>query len=219
MQPWVTIASIPTDDGALELRQRGARDFLILIAGRVLMTSVTRKSEEALASLALAQLADREAPRVMIGGLGMAFTLRAALDASPTARVTCVELNPVVVDWCRGPLAELTGHSVDDPRVTIEVGDVAAAIARAPANSHDAILLDLYEGPHAATQQGEDPFYGQQALYRTHSALTPGGIFGVWAEDADPSFAGRIGSRFKVTTHRLGDGGRRHVVYLGKRGK
>ena len=217
MKPWETLASVPTKDGPLELRRRGARDFLIVINKRVLMTSVTRKSEEALAALALAELG-REAPRVMIGGLGMAFTLRAALDASPAAHVTCVELNPIVVDWCRGPLADLTERSVEDPRVTIEIGDVSAAIARAPAGSFDAILLDLYEGPHEATQKREDPFYGQLALDRTHAALTPGGIFGVWSEDADPAFAGRIGSRFKVATHRLGDGGRRHVVYLGRRG-
>jgi len=214
VKPWETLASVPTADGALELRRRGTRDFLIVIDGRVLMTSVTRSSEEALSTRALAGLA---AKNVMIGGLGMAFTLRAALDAAPRAKVTVVELNPIVVEWCRGPLAELTAHAVDDPRVTIEVADVADAIARARPASLDAILLDLYEGPHAASQDREDPFYGPRALARAYTALAPGGVFGVWSEDADPAFARRIGVRFDVATHRLGDGGRRHVVYVGKK--
>lgn len=213
MKPWESIAAVPTAEGVLELRRRGARDYLILIDGRVLMTSVTRRSEEALSRRALAD----DTTRVLIGGLGMAFTLRAALDAAPRARVTVVELNPIVLDWCRGPLADLTACAVEDPRVVVQVGDVAAAIARARPMSFDAILLDLYEGPHQASQQHDDPFYGPRALARTHEALAPGGVFGVWSEDADPAFARRIAARFDVTMHRIGDGGRRHVVYLGRR--
>jgi spermidine synthase len=219
MKAWETLSTVATPEGALELRRRGAHDFLIVVGGRVLMTSVTRRSEEALATLALAQLplAKFPHPRVMVGGLGMAFTVRAALDASPTAHVTCVELNPIVVDWCKGPLAPLTNGAAVDPRVTLEVGDVAAAIARARTGAFDAILLDLYEGPHEATQGREDPFYGPRALNATANALADGGIFGVWSEDPDPAFRGRIRSRFPdVVFHRLGDGGRRHIVYLAK---
>ena len=108
-RPWRTLATVPTDEGPLELRQRGDDEFLIVIAGRVLMTSAARRSEEALATLGCAAIARTGAPRVLIGGLGMAYTLRAALDALPaTAKVVVAELNPVVADWCRGPMAALT---------------------------------------------------------------------------------------------------------------
>ncbi len=211
------LETIATDEGALELRQRGDDEFLIVIAGRVLMTSAARRSEEALATLALAAIAGRAAPRVLIGGLGMAYTLRAALDALPaTARVTVAELNPVVATWCRGPLAALTASAATDARVTIAITDVARAIASAPA-SYDAILLDLYEGPNAQSQRRDDPFYGAAALARSKAALRPGGVLAVWSEDPDAGFARRFEQAgFAVTTHRAGKGGRSHVVYLGR---
>lgn len=216
-RPWQTIARVATPEGALELRQRGERDFLITIAGRVLMTSQARRSEEALATLPLRDCPPRALGAVLVGGLGMGYTLRAALDVlPPAARVTVVELNPDVVAWCRGPLRGLTDGAVDDPRVTIAIGDVADAIARAPAGRFDAIVLDLYEGPHAATQSREDPLYGAAALARTHRALAPGGVFAVWSEEADAGFARRLGdAKFRVEKHRAGRGGRAHIVYLG----
>jgi spermidine synthase len=217
-RPWTTVATVPTAEGALELRQRGDAEFLIVIAGRVLMTSAARRSEEALATLGLAAVRAK-APRVLIGGLGMGYTLRAALDAlPPAARVVVAELTPEIAAWCRGPLAPLTGGAVLDPRVTVALGDVAAQIAAAPAASLDAILLDLYEGPHEATQRRDDPFYGPAALDRSHAALAPGGVLAVWSEDADPAFARRFAAaRFDVTTHRAGKDGRTHVIYLGRR--
>ncbi|MCE9572871.1 MAG: spermidine synthase [Deltaproteobacteria bacterium] len=216
-RPWRVLETIATDEGPLELRQRGDDEFLIVIAGRVLMTSAARRSEEALATLALAELASGAAPRVLIGGLGMAYTLRAALDALPaTAKVTVAELNPVVATWCRGPMAALTASAASDPRVTITIVDVARAIATAKA-SYDAILLDLYEGPNAATQRQDDPFYGATALARSKAALRPGGVLAVWSEDPDAGFARRFEKAgFAVTTHRSGKGGRSHVVYLGR---
>jgi spermidine synthase len=217
-KPWQTLATAATDEGLLELRRRGESEFLIVIAGRVLMNSASRRSEEALATLACAHLKTAAAPHVLIGGLGMAFTLRAALDSLPaTARVTVAELNPDIVAWCKGPLAASTANAADDPRVTIELGDVAAVIAAAKPGSLDAIVLDLYEGPHAATQRGDDPFYGAAALDRQFRALKPGGMLAVWSEDADDAYGKRLGKRFAVTTHRIGGGGRRHVVYLGRR--
>jgi spermidine synthase len=218
-RPWTTLASVATAEGALELRQRGERELLIVIAGRVLMTSTARRSEEALATLACAALAAVAAPRLLIGGLGMGYTLRAALDALPAAaRVVVAELTPEVAAWCRGPLAPLTGGAVLDPRVTVELGDVAARIAGAPAAAFHAILLDLYEGPHAATQARDDPFYGAAALARSHAALAAGGVLAIWSEDADAAFARRFAAaRFEVSTHRVGKGGRTHVVYLGRR--
>lgn len=217
-RPWTTLATAPTDEGALELRRRGDADFLIVIGGRVLMNSSSRSSEEELARRGLADV-QGPAPRVLVGGLGMGFTLRAALDAlPPRAAVTVVELNPVVVDWCKGPLAAATRDAVTDPRVRVELGDVARAIATAKAGAFDAILLDLYEGPNAASQRRDDPFYGPGALARAHAALAPAGMLAVWAEDPDAPFAKRFAAAgFDVRTHSIGQGGRRHIVYLGRR--
>jgi spermidine synthase len=215
--PWKTLATVATDEGALELRRRGDGAFLIVIAGRVLMTSNDRRSEQALASLACEALAAAR-PRVLIGGLGMAYTVRAALDVLPaTAEVVVAELTPAIEAWCRGPLAALTSGALDDPRVAVVIGDVAQLIADAPPGHYHAILLDLYEGPHAATQRGDDPFYGRAALARTRAALAAGGAFAVWSEDPDEPFAHRLAAAgFEVATHRLGKP-RSHVVYLGRR--
>lgn len=216
-RPWQTIARVPTAEGALELRQRGDLDFLITIAGRVLMTSQARRSEEALASLPLRDQPPAKIRSVVVGGLGMGYTLRAALDLLPKgAKVTVVELNPDVVEWCRGPLAPLTESAATDPRVTIVVDDVARFIAKAKPGSCDVILLDLYEGPHQATQRGEDPLYGTRALTAAHAALSPGGVLAVWSEEPDVPFEHRL-SRAGFTVHkkRAGRGGRAHCVYLG----
>jgi spermidine synthase len=217
MKPWKTVATTRTAEGALELRQRGEREFLLVIAGRVLMTSQERRSEERLSTLALAKVG-APAPRVLIGGLGMAYTLRAALDVLPAAaRVDVAELVPAVEDWCRGPLAPLTNAAVSDPRVRVIVGDVSRVIADAAPASYDAILLDLYEGPHAASQRGDDPFYGPGALARSAAALAPGGVLAVWSEDPDDAFLRRFRSAgFEVTVDRSGSS-RVHIVYLGVR--
>ena len=214
MQPWKTLEAVDTDEGKLELRQRGDNQFLIVIDGRVLMTSAERRSEEALSTLALAKLANKS-PRVLIGGLGMGYTLRAALDVLPqTASVVVAELTPAVAAWCKGPLATLTKDAASDPRVTIVIDDVSKVIGRAK-NEYDAILIDLYEGPNPQTQDKDDPFYGRTALVRTHAALVDSGVFSVWSEDADDTFAKRFAAAgFEVSTHRLGSS-RRHFVYLG----
>ncbi|MCG8590925.1 MAG: spermidine synthase [Proteobacteria bacterium] len=215
-RPWVRIAEAETADGRLELRQRGAGDFLILHDGRVLMNSAQRRSEEALARVACEPVAG-PAPRVLVGGLGMACTLRAALDALPSAaRVRVVEKHPVIVDWCRGPLAELTERAVEDARVELQVGDVAQAVAqsRPPDARFDAIVLDLNEGPHARSDAVGDPFYGSRALAHTRAALRPGGVFAVWSEDPDAGFERRLeAAGFRVERLRPGRGGRRHAVY------
>jgi spermidine synthase len=215
--PWITLATVATAEGALELRRRGDGAFLIVIAGRVLMTSNDRRSEQALATLACQGLAARR-PRVLIGGLGMGYTVRAALDALPAAaEVVVAELTPEIEAWCRGPLAPLTGAALDDPRVRVVIGDVARVIAGAPRGHYDAILLDLYEGPHAATQHTDDPFYGKAALAASRAALAAGGVLAVWSEDPDDAFAHRLATAgFEVEVRRLGKP-RRHVVYLARR--
>jgi spermidine synthase len=214
---WETLATVATAEGALELRRRGAADFLITVAGRVLMTSAARRSEEALAELACARLCGRPAPRLLLGGLGMGFTLRAALDALPVrAEVTVAELSSAVVDWCRGPLAPLTDAAVLDPRVTVRVADVAAIIAAAAPGAFDAIVLDLYEGPYPSRGSAVDPIYGAAGLAAARAALAPGGVLAIWAEDVDEAFVRVLGvAGFRATIERAGRGGRRHVVYLG----
>ena len=217
MKPWKTLGSVATAEGTLELRQRGEKEFLLVIDGRVLMTSQERRSEERLATVALAQV-KAPAPRVLIGGLGMAYTLRAALDALPaTARVQVAELSPAVAEWCRGPLAVLTNDAAGDPRVRVILGDVARVIRDVAPGSYDAILLDLYEGPHAASQRGDDPFYGPGGLARSHAALAPGGVLAVWSEDPDDSFLRRFRKAgFEVNLDRSGSS-RVHLVYVGLR--
>jgi spermidine synthase len=217
MRPWRTIDSIETPEGQFELRQRGEQDFLITIAGRVLMTSNAHRSEDELARLPCVALAGRARARVLLGGLGMGLTLRAALDRLPsTGRITVAELNPCVVAWCRGPLAVLTDGATADHRVEVVVDDVARVIARAPAGSYDAIILDLYEGPHEATRRAGDPLYGAEAVERMRAAIAPGGAVAIWSEEADPPFEARLaGGGFRVERIRAGHGGRRHVVYLG----
>ncbi|MGB9082616.1 MAG: spermidine synthase [Desulfuromonadaceae bacterium] len=219
-QPWKTIDSISTDEGILELRQRGERDFLIMIGSQVLMNSLSNRSETVLGELGCGHLKESASPRVLVGGLGMGFTLKAVLDAlPPTARVVVAELNRTVVEWCRGPLAPLTDAAVNDPRVTVEIGDVARRIRRSAVDGgdsrFDAIVLDLYRGPHARTHHSDDPLYGSRAIDNMRAALKPCGAVAVWGENYDEGFDKRLRSAgFTVTTDRPGRGGLRHAVFL-----
>lgn len=219
-QPWKIIESIATDEGILELRQRGERDFMILIGAQVLMNSLSNRSEVVLGQLGCGHLQGHASPRLLVGGLGMGFTLRAVLDTLPaTAKVVVAELNPVVHAWCRGPLAALTESAVMDPRVTVVIGDVAQLIRKSAVNGgearFDAILLDLYRGPHAKTNHRDDPLYGSRAIDNVRAALKPCGVLAVWGESYDEGFATRLqNAGFTVTTERPGRGGLRHVVFL-----
>jgi spermidine synthase len=218
--PWNTIESVATDEGMLELRQRGERDFLIMIGSQVLMNSLANRSEVVLGQLGCDHLKESEAPRVLVGGLGMGFTLRAVLDTlPPAAQVVVAELNTTVVEWCQGPLAALTKSAVADPRVSVEIGDVAHRIRRSAVNGgnarFDAIILDLYRGPHAKTHHSDDPLYGSRAIENMRAALKPCGVVAVWGEQYDEGFDKRLRSAgFTVTTDRPGRGGLRHVVFM-----
>ncbi|MBA3014800.1 MAG: spermidine synthase [Proteobacteria bacterium] len=222
-QPWRVVDSIETDEGLLELRQRGETDFLLTIDSRILMNSSANRSEIVLAELACAPLKKSDAPRVLVGGLGMAFTLKAALDNLPTdAEVVVAELNPIMVTWCQGPMAPLTNGAVDDPRVTVVIADVAKVIADAAKKSEgerfDAIILDLYEGPYEGDQGRGNYLYGKKALELSRAALKADGVFAVWAEDPDQAFEKRLqAARFTVNRQRPGRGGRRHVVYIARK--
>lgn len=215
--PWQTIDKVDTRDGVLELRKRGDRDFLILVNNRVLMNSSANRSEISLGEQART-VAGRTKCRVLIGGLGMALTLRAVLDALPlTADVIVAELNPVVVRWCQGPLSDLTRSAAGDPRVSFLIRDVAAVIEEASQSGSgrfDAIIIDLYEGPGPKTDPVHDPFYGSRALMRTRDALSAKGMFAVWGEASDAAFEKRLAKAgFSVERRRPGRGGLRHVVY------
>lgn len=221
-QPWQTLDKVNTPDGVLELRKRSDRDFLILMNNRVLMNSSANRSEIALGELACRVVAELPRPRVLIGGLGMGLTLRAALDSLPAAgEVIVAELNPVVAAWCRGPLRALTKGATEDPRVTVRIGNVSAAIAAAAgpgSKKYDAIIIDLYEGPHAGTDAASDPFYGTRAMEKTSWALSAGGVFAVWGEAPDAAFERRLAAAgFLIDRQRPGRGGLRHVVYVARK--
>lgn len=206
--------SVQTNEGALELRKRND-EWMISIAGRVLMSSAIHRTEDLVATLAIEEIRHVTNPRVIIGGLGLGYTLRAALDALPrTAEVTVAELNPRVVEWCRGPVAPAIGQALEDPRVRVEVCDVMDLIARS--RGLDAIVVDLYEGPKALPQGRPDPLYGSRALASVAEALSPGGVFAVWSEDPYAPFESRLrAAGFKVERKLAGRGGPRHAVYLG----
>lgn len=221
--PWKIIDCVATEEGDLRLQQRGERDFLITIGSQVLMNSSAHRSEVALGQLSCCHLKNHPGPKVLVGGLGMGYTLRAVLDTLPlTSRVVVAELNPVVVEWCRGPLAALTASAVSDPRVTAEIVDVAAYIRKSKINAteqgFDAIVLDLYRGPHFHTDKRDDPLYGSKAIEAARSALKPGGVFGVWGENYDEGFDKRLrAAGFSVTCKRPGRGGMLHAVFVAVR--
>ena len=219
-KPWRIVDSIDTDEGILDLRQRGETDYLITIDNRVLMNSSANMSEIVLSKLACEPLKDKKNPRVLVGGLGMGFTLKAALDnLAAGAEVVVAELNPIIVKWCRGEIAHLTNGAVDDPRVEVIIDDVASVILSAARkgkeNRFDAIILDLYEGPYEGDRGRGEYLYGNMALELSRAALKAGGVFAVWSEDPDKAFEKRLkAAGFSVNRQRPGRGGRRHVVYI-----
>jgi len=214
---WITLDRVATPRGELELRRRGDADFLIALAGRVIMTSASHRSEVLLAELACDALGPRRRPRLLVSGLGMGITLRAALDRLPRgARIDVAELEPAVVAWCRGPLVDLTRDAQGDARVRVRNEDVGEAIGRAMSGRvprYDAILLDLFEGPGGDA----DPIFGSEGLVRLREALAEEGVLAVWSERPDARFEKRLrGAGFRVTSERS-RGALRHSVVLARR--
>lgn len=223
MLPWIHLATATAPDGgALRLLRRGDEFSIRLQGGNELMNSRFGGSEEALATLAWARVADRSAPRVLIGGLGMGFTLRAALAlAPPDARLIVSELVPELVGWAGLHMATVFGDCLSDPRVEVKTGDVGAEI-RAAAGAFGAILLDVDNGPDGLTRAGNDAIYREDGLQSAHRALAPGGVLAVWSAAPDAAFAKRL-SRcgFDVRTHavraaRTGSGAR-HTIWTAVR--
>jgi spermidine synthase len=207
--------------GELRLIRRGA-DFWIMLGANALMSTRLRGSEEALATLVCERIAARPAPAVLIGGLGMGFTLRAALGAlDADARVVVAELVPAIVAWARGPMAEVHGASLDDPRVRVVNGDVGDLIGAAPSR-YDAILLDVDNGPDALSRGTNDRLYDLEGLRRARAALRPGGILAIWSAAPDPAFSRRLGKagfaveEVIVRAH-AGRKGAKHLIWLAQR--
>lgn len=215
--PFVLVDQVDTPEGVLALRRR-RDEWMVSIAGRVLMSSSLHRSEDAVARLGIAPIVDRPRPRVLVGGLGLGFTLRAALDALPKdAAVTIAELNARVVEWCRGPVAPAIGHALDDPRLTVEVADVMSVIGRS--RDLDAIVVDLYEGPRELPRGTADPLYGSRAIDRIRASLAPGGVYAVWSEEPYPPFESRLRrAGFSVERIHAGRGVGRHSVYVARLG-
>ena len=220
MIPWVLldIARVSSDEEELRLYQRG-REFSIRVGSHELMNSRAHGSEEALGELACARIADRPRPRVLIGGLGMGYTLKAALRGlSAQGQVIVAELIPAVVAWNRGPLGNLAGYPLRDGRVIVREDDIAN-ILRAEQRAYDAILLDVDNGPKGLTRNGNDWLYGQAGLSAAFVALRPGGVLAVWSAGPDQAFSQRLRKTgFEVEEVRArargARGGARHTIWI-----
>ena len=223
MIPWQLIDSAQAPGNGEELRlYRRGNEFSIRVAGCELMNSRVHGSEDALANLACARIADRPAASILIGGLGMGYTTAAALQRLGAAgRVTVAELLPAVVKWNRGPLAELAGHPLLDDRVTVLETDIAR-ILRMEQQAYDAILLDVDNGPVGLTHRSNDWLYGQAGLEAAFAALRPAGVLAVWSASPDRAFTRRLGQtgfeveELSVRARETGGGGR-HTIWLARR--
>jgi spermidine synthase len=216
----LAVSSVPGSTEELRLYQRGI-EFSIWIENTELMSSRVFGSEEALAELACRKIATRKKPTILIGGLGMGFTLAAALrELGENARVVVAELLPAVVKWNRGPLADLAGRPLDDRRVEIRETDVAR-ILKAERGAFDAVLMDVDNGPEGLTWEGNDWLYSISGLGAAFRALKPGGVLAVWSAHPDRGFTRRLRqSGFNVTEvpvrARAGKGAR-HLIWLADR--
>jgi spermidine synthase len=192
MIPWKTLDRSPIPGGGeLTLVQRGD-EFAIRVNGAELMASRAHTSEERMAVVAFERLASVPKPRVLIGGLGLGYTLRAALDVFPSAATIVVaELVPAVVTWMRGPLAHLAGHPLDDRRTVVEVADAAAVLRASPGRFH-ALLIDIDNSPTTLIREGNASLYSTAGMASARKALAPGGVLVVWSAGPDARFAERM---------------------------
>ena len=220
MIPWLQIdtARVPGADVELRLMRRGD-EFSMKLGQNELMNSRLSGSEEALATLACRRLEAVKAPHLLIGGLGMGFTLRAALAVlGPEARILVAELLPAVIAWAKGPMAVIFGDSLTDPRASIREADVVEVI-QSHASAFDAILLDVDNGPVGLIRKANDALYDLKGLKAIHRALRPKGVLAVWSSGPNASFSKRLRDAgfavnevaVRATTKRSGA---RHVIWF-----
>jgi spermidine synthase len=220
MIPWLHIdtARVPGAEVELRLMRRGA-EFSMMLGPNELMNSRLSGSEEALATLACRRIEAVKRPHLLIGGLGMGFTLRAALAVlGPEARVMVAELVPAVIAWAQGPMAEIFGASLEDPRASIRSADVVEVI-QSHASAFDAILLDVDNGPEGLIRKANDALYDLKGLKSIRRALRPGGVLAVWSSGPDSQFTKRLRDAgfdvnevaVRATTKRSGA---RHVIWF-----
>ena len=220
MKPLVLLGETTTPDGTDLKLVRQDTEFIILANGKSLMSSRMHGSEEALATFGCRRARTLEEPCVLVGGLGMGFTLRATLDCLPPgARVVVAELLPAVVEWNRGVLGPLAGHPLKDKRVQVEVGDVRAVLS-SNQEAFDAVLLDVDNGPTAFTQSDNAGLYADRGLAAVRAALKTGGVLAIWSAWEDRKFEQRLrynkfGVEVERVRARLKKGGPRHLIFLG----
>ena len=223
MIPWLQIdtARVPGTEIDLRLMRRGD-DFSMMLGQNELMSSRLSGSEEALATLACRRIAAVKRPSLLIGGLGMGFTLRAALAVlGPDARIMVAELVPAVIAWAKGPMAGLFGACLEDPRTSIRQADVIEII-QAHAAAFDAVLLDVDNGPEGLIRKANDALYDLKGLQAIRRALRPGGVLAVWSSGPNASFTKRLRDAGfgvdEVAVRATGKrSGARHVIWFATR--
>jgi spermidine synthase len=214
-------ATVPGGDKELLLHRRG-QDYIIRFDGLDLMTSRVHGSEEALATLACEPVASRPGARVLVGGLGMGFTLSRALQClGPDAVVEVAELVPAVVRWNRKHLGHLAGHPLDDPRVVVHQQDIRDLV-RNSTSRYDAIMNDVDNGPQGIILNSNNWLYSEDGLHATRRAIRPGGILSVWSVGSDRQFTRRMqkagfDAREEIVRNRGGSKGQRHFIWIGQR--
>ena len=216
----IDTADVPGGE-PLRLFRRGG-DFMIVMDRNELMNSRMSGSEEALSTLTAERLAGRKPQRWLIGGYGMGFTLRKALGVvADDCEIVVAELVPKIIEWAKGPMAELADGCLDDPRVTVRIADVGAVIG-GERGAYDAILLDVDNGPDGIVREGNDGLYSHGGLASAKAALRPGGVLAVWSAAPDPAFARRMREAGfavdeVVVRARSNGKGPRHVIWLGEK--
>jgi spermidine synthase len=219
VKPFELLGQTLSSDGTIIKLIRRSDEYLILADGAILMSSRMHGSEDALAMFACQRLRTLERPSVLIGGLGMGFTLRATLDLlPPAATVVVVELLPAVVEWNRGPLGPLAGHPLNDKRVRVETGDVADTLSSS-LGQFDAVLLDVDNGPAAFTASNNSRLYDSRGIAAARAALKMQGVLAVWAARDDREFQQRLRqARFDVQVQpvrgHLKKRGPRHTIFI-----
>jgi spermidine synthase len=222
VKPFELVGQTLTPDGSVLKLVRRGDEYILLVDGAILMSSRMHGSEEALATFGCQRVRTLKQPSVLIGGLGMGFTLRATLDLLPQdATVVVVELVPAVVEWNRGPLGPLARHPLKDKRVRVETGDVIVALSSCLCQ-YDAVLLDVDNGPAAFTSPNNARLYDIRGIAAAHAALKTEGVLAVWAAQDDRKFEQRLrDGRFDVQVQRLRGrmkkGGPRHTIFLNRK--